>query len=84
MAAQCSSKSGRGWGDLAEAENDGHALQLTAGEVRNLLVNNRIERERLGHVRLKLWVHERVLDLLVQKHPHRALERWRDFLRPAE
>jgi hypothetical protein len=29
-------------------------------------------------------VHERVLDLLVQKHPHRALERWRDFLRPAE
>ena len=69
---------GRG---LAEREDDGDALELTAGERLHVLVEDRLEVHRLDDVRVELGVHERGLDALQEEHADRARERGRDRLR---
>mmetsp|Transcript_10961 Transcript_10961/g.37287 ORF Transcript_10961/g.37287 Transcript_10961/m.37287 type:complete len:249 (+) Transcript_10961:636-1382(+) len=65
---------------LAQAEREGHALELPAREVHHVLVNERVHIEGLHHVRNELRVHVHVADLLVKQRAHRAVELGRDLL----
>ena len=69
---------GRG---LAEREDDGDALELTAGERLHVLVHDILQVHRLQHISLELRVHEGLLDLLQEQHPDRPRELRRDRLR---
>ena len=68
-------------GGHAEGEHDGDALQLTTGQVLDLLVDEVVEVQGLDHVRLELGRQEHGPDLLEEELAHGALELGRDGLR---
>ena len=57
-------------GGRAQRQHERDALQLAAAEVAHLLVQQRLDAQRLHHVRVELRVQEGVPHALVQQLPH--------------
>ncbi len=68
-------------GGLAQAERERDALQLSAREVLDLLVDDGVEVQRLHHVAVELRVCVCLLDLGEEQGAHGALEGRADLLR---
>ena len=68
-------------GRLAQAQRDGYTLQLTTGQVAHLLVHDVLDLQRLEHVRVELWMYERVADAHLDELLDGALELGADLLR---
>ncbi len=68
-------------GRLAQTQADSHTLQLTTGQVLDLLVHELLDLQRFQHVRVELRVNGRVADTRHQQRLHVAVKLGRNLLR---
>ena len=66
---------------LAETKSHGGTLQLSTGQVLDLLVDNVVDAKRFHDIGNELWMNVRIADLVVQKLANRAFRFGRNLLR---